>query len=540
MEEVKSKIKGYWEKVKEWVKKVPKQAFVILGVVIIGAAGLTVYLNLSRPYSVLFTGLNNDEATAVMSYLDGQGMKDYRLEDGDTIWVPKSRENTLKAKLLLEGYPKQGFSYDGYYEHVGALSTESERNNAFLLTLQEKMEAVIRCFDGVRDALVTIAPGTDNTYVLDSANKVDATASVYVTMQTGQMLTDKQAQAIRTLVAHGVQGLEIGSVAISDSAGNLYNQELGSDINALDASDLKLYLEEKQGNLIRTRVMQVLVPLFGENNVTVGVHCQVDVNRTIQDLTEVFLPEGSVNGEGTIGSKIWDNYIVRGGDDPAGGYVGAGTNSDMNTYMEEEMDVDGNERELRSSGQIDYDNSRQETHVERVAGYLTDCHVAVSVNSTTAGPMSEETRNALIAHVARAAGITDNLAGEKISIYNAPFYVDPSTVGPIPLPEGFDQFTWLLIWIGAGLVLVLIMVLVLALILGRRKKKKRKQIMVYGNPEDMEAPAGLAEPQAPDVMDMNTEKTMELRKDIRKFADDNPEIAAQMLRNMLRGGAGDG
>ena len=220
--------------------------------------------------------------------------------------------------------------------------------------------------------------------------------------------------------------------------------------------------------------------------------------------------------------------------------MGTGTNADLNTYMEEEMDVNGDERELRSSGQIDYDNSRQETHTEVVAGYLEDCTVAVSVNSTTAGPMSEETRRSLITHVARAAGITEEQAEGRISIYSAPFYKEPGTDIDLPLPEGFDQFTWLLILIGGGLVLVLIIVLVLALLLGRRKKKKRKQIMVYGNPEDMEVPAGAAEPQAPDVMDLKSEKTMELRKDIRKFADDNPEIAAQMLRNMLRGGAGDG
>ena len=33
-----------------------------------------------------------------------------------------------------------------------------------------------------------------------------------------------------------------------------------------------------------------------------------------------------------------------------------------------------------------------------------------------------------------------------------------------------------------------------------------------------------------------TEKSMELRKDIRQFANDNPEIAAQMVRGWLRGG----
>ena len=36
-------------------------------------------------------------------------------------------------------------------------------------------------------------------------------------------------------------------------------------------------------------------------------------------------------------------------------------------------------------------------------------------------------------------------------------------------------------------------------------------------------------------MGLNTERTMELRKDVRQFAEDNPAIAAQMIRNLLHG-----
>ncbi len=37
-------------------------------------------------------------------------------------------------------------------------------------------------------------------------------------------------------------------------------------------------------------------------------------------------------------------------------------------------------------------------------------------------------------------------------------------------------------------------------------------------------------------MNLQTEKSMELRKDVRKFAEDNPEIAAQMVKSWLREG----
>ena len=38
-----------------------------------------------------------------------------------------------------------------------------------------------------------------------------------------------------------------------------------------------------------------------------------------------------------------------------------------------------------------------------------------------------------------------------------------------------------------------------------------------------------------DIMEVNTEKSMELRQEVRKFAQNNPEIAAQMVRAWLKG-----
>ena len=45
-----------------------------------------------------------------------------------------------------------------------------------------------------------------------------------------------------------------------------------------------------------------------------------------------------------------------------------------------------------------------------------------------------------------------------------------------------------------------------------------------------EAPTGGA-----DIMEVNTEKSMELRKAVRQFAQNNPEIAAQMVKAWLKG-----
>ena len=75
-------------------------------------------------------------------------------------------------------------------------------------------------FHGVKEAVVLLTPGEDHTYVLDSSNKVDASASVTLTMEDGKTLTDDQAQAIRNLVSRGLAGLNVENVDISDTYGN--------------------------------------------------------------------------------------------------------------------------------------------------------------------------------------------------------------------------------------------------------------------------------------------------------------------------------
>ena len=308
-----------------------------------------------------------------------------------------------------------------------------------------------------------------------------------------------------------------------------------------------MQLEEKYNNLTRTNIMQVLIPLFGSENVKVGVSCTVDVNRVTESATDVILPEWATNGEGIIGSKIYDNYITRDEGENAGGIVGTTTNSDLPTYVENEIEPNGSEAEIGTSGQVDYDNSRKETYTERTAGYLTDCMVSVSVNAAQVGNMDVES---LRLHVARAAGIADEQAASKISIYAAPFYVapepEPEPGWSLPVPE------WVVYAAAGGLLLFIILLIILIASIRKRRKKKLEEMQLAEMEEQQrQQQLGieelLANVQSPveidagaDVMHIKSERSMELRKDIRKFADESPEIAAQVVRNLLRGGDGDG
>ena len=543
--QVPEKVKTVFAKLGETLKKVSKVVWaLIIAAVLIVIVAIVVFM-VNRPYATLFTGMNAEEMSSLLSQLETYGVTDYKVEDNNTVLVPAGQEPALKARLLMAGYPQSGFSYSTYYDNISALSTESERNAALIHDLQDRMGATIRCFDNVRDAVVTISQASDSSYILDRDEIVSAEAGVMITMEPGTKLTTQQATAIRTLVASAVKGLSVESVAISDTLGNQYSTADG--IVGGDASNLKLMLEEEYANKVRTQVYNALVDLYGEGNVKVSVNTVVDVSERTVNIHDVSLPDwaadGSTDGEGIKGSQIYEYYVIRGDDDTVGGLVGSETNSDLPIYVEDAADPDGTEVGLGGSGQVDYDNDTTDSVVVHVAGTLTDCTLAVTINPNGATVNYDDIRR----HAARAAGIAgtiDPVTGEeyladKISVIAQAFYVPPVVPPvdnwPLPVPP------WVVIAAGVGL---LLFVLILVIVLRRRAKKRKLRELEEARQRELDellAAAALAQPTGgANVMDMQTERSMELRKEIREFADENPEIAAQMIKNWLRGGEDNG
>ncbi len=556
MNQVREKLNAFWKKTKEGTRKVSIKVYIIAAVVLVVTAAAIAYFLNSRPYATLVTDISPTEASTVLNLLGEWGMTDYKVENNDTILVPESQVEALKVRLLMENVSMTGHYYSSYFDNISSISTEAERNNAMLIDTAEHLRATIRNMENVREAEVIINPGEDQSYILAQNRKINASASVQVTMKPGTKLTTTQASAIQNLVKNAIAGLEIDNISLTDTIGNSYSGgELGADT---DATALKLQLEEETSNRIRTQVVNSLKDMYGEDNFSVAVNCVVEVGNVTEDQTLYWLPEYAENGEtggrGIIGSRLWQWSYVRNGEENAGGPVGTQTNSvlpdtDFPEYVENIPPLDGTEDEASASGQTDYQTNTSQKHIIRTAGYLTDCSIAVTINSDVAGDVDVET---IRQHTARAAGIVgpiDEETGQeyladKISVLAQPFYRAP-IVPPTPvLIFGFLE-PWILIAAGAGLLLFIIILTTIILLVRRRRKRKLAEEEAENEGSDIDAllaAAGLnqAAPAGADVMTMQSERSMELRKDIRQFASDNPEIAAQMIRSWLRGGEENG
>lgn len=526
------KIKQLPAKAKAFLSSMGKKTkALVVGVLVLMLAGIAAILifNANRPYAVLFTGLTAEDMSSVLSYLDTNGITDYKVQNNDTILVPESQEPSLKVKVLMEGYPSSGFGYSMYLDNVGSLSTESDRKTLYLFDLQERLSATVRCLDGVKDAKVSIAQGEDHRYILNTDDVMEAKASVVVTMEGNQKLSDKQVAAIRNLVGNAVQGLSIERVSITDAAGNTYSG--GDDASATDASRLKLELEERVNNNVRTNIVAVLAPLFGTDNISVSVNSTVDVSRTYQDSVTYEEPDwaadGSTGGKGIIGSKVYDDTIIRGEGQRAGGVAGAETNADLSEYVEG-YQPDGNEQQIGTSGEINYNVDTHRTQSENPAGIITDVMVSISINSNAVSDINIAT---LTSHVARAAGISADVQNEKISILPFPFYESEPDKEPAPDVTSILP-SWVIYALAAGVGLFLLLLLLILALRRRVKRRAAAKQPAYVPMAPMPEPA----PQGADIMSIHTERSMELRKEVRDFAENNPEIAAQMVKSLLKGG----
>ncbi len=557
-----TKLKELGGKAKDFFKNMSMKVRILLCavlVVVIAVIAALYIRSTNQPYSTIFSGLSNEDKTSILTAMESDGTTDYRV-DGDSILVRADQADLVLSRLLMQGYPKSGRLYETYQEKVNTLTTNSERETYMLISRVQRMEGTIRAFDGVLDAVINMELGEDRTYVLDDSDLTNATASITLTLRDGYTLDNKAADAIRNVVVFGVSGMKAENVSILDTKGNTYDSTPGSNFG--DNSQLKLQLQQYYNNMIRTQVMQVLEGLYGEDNVRVAVTTVADVNRRVMESKEYTQPEGSYENGGLIGREntLW--VITPDGVDAVGGVPGTSTNADIPLYLEDAIQAAGDN--AYAAYQNDRDNKLNETseQVEVASFTITDASVAVTINAN-ANIDANNTVNeeALREHVATAAGLGDDAtARARVSVLIAPFPAAPVE----PVAEGIissDLLPFLII--GAAILVVMIILLVTLLrIRNKRKKEREAELaeieerlgelgpigMMEGELDQMgqagipgAAAAGPDGQPVPadakaDIAEVNTERSMELRKMVRQFVQSNPEIAAQVIKAWLKGG----
>ncbi len=538
-----AKFTAIFTKIKDFFGRMKRGTKILLGVLLVlllaFAAGLAYFLN-NRPYDVLFTGLNDQEASEIIGKLTEEQVP-YQYETG-TILVPETEVDKWKAQLVYEGYPKNGFAYDIFINNVGLMTTDSERETYKIYDLQNRIGSTISLFSGVKDAKVTIVPGEDRRYVLSQDNITKATASVVVQMEDGGSPTPKLVEAVQRLVAHAVPQLEIENVAVSDGNGNDVTVDSSSQSGV---NRLKMEVEQDIEKSIKDKIMNVLAPIYGSENLRISVKCSVDIDKKIRETIQYSAPP-NVEDKTGIPSRVVTGQELSGDGVGVGGVAGAEVNAEINNYGL--IQPNGNEDYVSTQNQIDYlvDQIKEQAQIDSAS--LEDLNISVTINGNNLGTV---TRADLLNLIGKAAGIPDIDQPDKIAIVTAPFYEPPApeVTGEEEATSGLNY--WIIVAAGAAGFLLLLLLLIF-LLLHRRKKKKQKEAEALAAANQLARRAGMPVAQAgedtsseesPDLnnelLGLQNEKGIELKENIRQFAEDNPEISAKLIKLWLKGGEQD-
>ena len=173
--------------------------------------------------------------------------------------------------------------------------------------------------------------------------------------------------------------------------------------------------------------------------------------------------------------------------------------------------------------------------------------VSINQNSGSAGSVPIEALRDSVASLAGIGGTAEEVL-DRVSVIIAPF--DGTEPSPFDGADGFWFFfstenSWVLYAAIGGLFLFVVLLVLILLLLRKRRKKRLAEAQALQ--EEMEA-AEMAEAiafmtgeeaqpptEGADIMEVNSEKSMELRQEVRKFVQNNPEIAAQMVKAWLKG-----
>ena len=494
-------------------------------------------------YQTLFTSLSQSEAQQVVSLLQEQNVP--YLYDGKSgsLKVPAQSVDTLRAQLLSKGYPKSGFTYNMYIGNSGLMTTESDKKQYTLYDLQDRLGATVRLFEGVRDAKVTIAEGTEQNYALESDEPIEASASVVVTMEEGKSLGEKNAEAIKNLVARSVKGMNFTKVSVFD-AGTM--EEVGKDADeegggsATSITNLTATVE----NNIATNIKRVLAKIYGMENLAVSVKGTLNMAKLIQENTQYSVPEkmeasdktGLLHNEEVAGENAGSSG------ENAAGVAGADANADTPRYTTQNGNNSANDGYANSSATREWLYNVLKEQKEISPGVLEDATVAVVINTDDTSIPERD----LINLVADASGISREEAGDKITILRS---LNKTNVQKTEEEKTDTEKQTVLsrfpLWalIGAAVSAFLLLLILILLILRAKKRKKLKMLMeeekanqeaLSVKPSDEIAPID----DTPDEYELNAEGRMihgmKLKKRIGEFADQNPQVVAKLIQSWMR------
>ncbi|MDE5741378.1 MAG: hypothetical protein K2H90_02910 [Oscillospiraceae bacterium] len=536
IEKVVKSVKTTWESQDKKHRAIYLGLAASLVVIIVAAIIITANLN-KKEYITIYQGLETAEASEMVSIIQGLNY-DVRLLNGTDISVLQGTENDIVMQLALQNYPKSGKNY-ALSTDTGMFDTESQSELSYQIDTQNRLAAQLSEMEQIAAAEVNISiPKQKNTVI--SAVREYPKASVKLTLDGIDKLSNKQITGIKNLVKMTVTGLTDDNVEIIDNYGIPQIIDLEADYDQVVQETKKFAFKTQIEESIEESILGMLIPAYGEDGAYVAVNIGL-LNSDNQVSEEVNYTGDSNNGAAGVLSHA-DGSDASGGTTVNGGVVGVEGNAD-DTYPTGDTNGTGAWSENSFSNTYLVDTFKEQ--IEKDGYRIEDLSVSVVVYTDY---LAETTRLGLIDAAGKAASIRPEFYDDLVSVINLPKFESTFELEPAEPTYLFGLTFNQLVLVGAILLILLIALFVIMAIISGNAKKQRKEfekqiietsglVGVDGEePVDMfvlsDTDMGV---EVPSLTDEQIEtKEVVIRREITEFANHSPEIVAQLLKSWIK------
>ena len=392
-------------------------------------------------YRALFPNLSEKDGGAVIDRLTQLNVPYRFAEGGSVIMVPSARVPELRMKLAAAGLPSGSAGGNSGYELLDKNTfgqTQGQERMKMQRAIEGELTTTIQALESVKSARVHLALPPQNGFFREQQKP---SASVVLTLHPGRTLDRGQIAGIIRLVSGSVPELSAKAVNVVDSTGALLSashDEDGTGSGAgLDSQQLLYRREVEAGHL--KRVLDLLEPVLGRDNVRATVSAEIDFSQVMQT-AEAYRPNQGADAKAAVREQRSEESTQPGSATPAG-VPGATSNQPP---VPATAPINGPAQALQAAGgAAGAANARREaatrfevdkttTVTRNAVGSVRRLSAAVVVNhrstvdskgKTITAPLPDKEIEQLTALVQQGIGFNSE-RGDVVKVINAPFRVE--------------------------------------------------------------------------------------------------------------------
>jgi len=299
-------IRAVIEQLQRLFSKLTTRQRIVVASTIVAVIGFIIFLvvyntrmsNEFDGYKLLFDGLTPKDSALIVQQLQTDKVP-YKLPNESTILVPTDMVYAQRIKMASMGLPKS--SQVGYelFDKQEFGATDFEQKIKYLRALEGELARTIESLQPIEKASVNIALPKESVFV---SKEIPPTASVVLTLNVGQILSQAQIYGIKNLVSSSVPKLEAENVKIINQNG----EPLGENDELADSKEraqAQLRYKQNLEKMYEDKIVHILAPIIGGvDKVVAKVTMEFDFDQKESE-QEVFDPNNVVRSEQTLEEK---------------------------------------------------------------------------------------------------------------------------------------------------------------------------------------------------------------------------------------------